>query len=234
MEKEYKRVGRPRFYWLNTIMGKAFKLIRKKEGKVKKEFKIKKKKHRERIEKAALNREYPFDKKKNRNKMKRKKKKKPRGAIPQPNCRNQKSHSQEHDYEQDEDDRRWEQEKEFWRNFFEQAQNENKQNKHSQHNESWQRRHNNTDGAGNSRQPYNEADRRKKQLLLNLKPSFTKLDMQPILNIKEAQRQFKRLALVHHPDKGGSADNFRSIKAALDKIVASIEDYRKRFDNITN
>ena len=83
--------------------------------------------------------------------------------------------------------------------------------------------------GGGSTEPNNdEAERRKRNLLENLRPAFSKLEMEPTLHIKEAQKQFKKKALIHHPDKGNPAQ-FRAIKEAVDKITAAVEDYRKRF-----
>ena len=79
VQKTYKRVGRPRFDWLQETMGRAYKLLIKRANKQRTRqqstvLNIHKKKHRERIEKAAYAREFPFDKKKNRNRLKKKKK----------------------------------------------------------------------------------------------------------------------------------------------------------------
>ena len=46
VEKPYKRVGRPRFYWLNETMKQAFKANRAKKTLKKKDFSIRNKKHR--------------------------------------------------------------------------------------------------------------------------------------------------------------------------------------------
>ena len=72
VERAKKRVGRPRFYWLQETMKRAYRLIRKKSGKRKKKFNIHSEKKRERVAKAANERAFPFDKRNKRNKLKRK------------------------------------------------------------------------------------------------------------------------------------------------------------------
>merc|ERR1712110_889653 len=78
--------GRPRFYWLNNTMSRAYKFVLKNKGKAAEPFNIKLKSQREMIAQAALDREHPFDKKHKRrgrtkkDKRERKAKKKPESA----------------------------------------------------------------------------------------------------------------------------------------------------------
>ena len=66
---------RPRFYWLQLTMDRAFRSIQKKENKGEKTiFDIRAKEHRNKVAKKALKREYPFHKKGKRGKKKAKKK----------------------------------------------------------------------------------------------------------------------------------------------------------------
>ena len=60
VEREKKRVGRPRFFWLRTTMSRSDKLRRKQKGDTKQEFDIRIKEHREYVAEAAISREYPF------------------------------------------------------------------------------------------------------------------------------------------------------------------------------
>ena len=78
VERAKKRVGRPRFYWLQETMKRAYRLIRKKSGKRKKRFNIHSEKKRERVAKAANERAFPFDKRNKRNTLNRKGKNKSR------------------------------------------------------------------------------------------------------------------------------------------------------------
>ena len=68
VEKDHKRVGRPRFYWLQETMGKAYRLLKKRQNKVKGRskhsttFDIRNRRRRKTIEKTASARQFPFDK----------------------------------------------------------------------------------------------------------------------------------------------------------------------------
>ena len=63
VEREKRRVGRPRFFWLATTMKRAHKFIRKCKGLAKVVFDMHNANMREEVAEAALNREHPFDKK---------------------------------------------------------------------------------------------------------------------------------------------------------------------------
>jgi hypothetical protein len=78
VERAKKRVGRPRFYWLQETMKRAYRLIRKKCGTRKKRFNIHSEKKRERVADAANERAFPFDKRNKRNTLNRKGKNKSR------------------------------------------------------------------------------------------------------------------------------------------------------------
>ena len=75
MEKNYKRVGRPRFHWLFQTMAYAFRIYQKKNKKSKKEFDMDKKSNRKCLQRAAMERKFPFNKKLGRNAIKKRKKK---------------------------------------------------------------------------------------------------------------------------------------------------------------
>ena len=59
-----RRVGRPRFSWLETTMEKAYLWRRKKKHLTKKSFSIRNAQHRKEILRAATSRAFPFNKKK--------------------------------------------------------------------------------------------------------------------------------------------------------------------------
>ena len=63
VERAKRRVGRPRFFWLQTTMSRATKLRRKFQRDVPVEFDIRIKAHQEYVASAALQREYPFHQK---------------------------------------------------------------------------------------------------------------------------------------------------------------------------
>ena len=48
---------------------------------------------------------------------------------------------------------------------------------------------------------------------------FAALGLAPGASVDAAKSAFKRLALVHHPDKGGSAARFREISTAFSAIA---------------
>ena len=48
---------------------------------------------------------------------------------------------------------------------------------------------------------------------------FATLGLAPGASVDAAKSAFKRLALVHHPDKGGSAAKFREISSAVSAIA---------------
>ena len=48
---------------------------------------------------------------------------------------------------------------------------------------------------------------------------FAALGLAPGATVDEAKSAFKRLALAHHPDKGGSAAKFREISSAFSAIA---------------
>ena len=62
VERSKRRVGRPRFYWLQNTMSRAYKLMRKRQGLQKKDFDIHNVIQRAEVAKAAQGREHPFDK----------------------------------------------------------------------------------------------------------------------------------------------------------------------------
>ena len=75
VERDKRRVGRPRFFWLQLTMDRAHKSIRKRKGLAPPHnFDMNNSEHRNLIACTAMHREYPFHKKvKNKNKNKKKK-----------------------------------------------------------------------------------------------------------------------------------------------------------------
>ena len=77
-----------------------------------------------------------------------------------------------------------------------------------------------------------DARRRAQQVLMNLRPTFAVLQLPPTLIVGEVRRQYRRLALLLHPDKGGSAAEFRQAKEACNKIEAALGDLHRRFPEL--
>ena len=83
---------------------------------------------------------------------------------------------------------------------------------------------------GSSRQDTEqEVDRRIMQILATNRRRFEDLDLEPTLSRKRVQARFRRLALVHHPDKGGNPETFRNLKGSADKIIQHLTDFFMRF-----
>merc|ERR1711953_692022 len=61
---DHRRVGRPRFSWINTTMEKAHRLIYKRAGETPPDFDIGNQSHRQKIHEKANAREFTFNKKK--------------------------------------------------------------------------------------------------------------------------------------------------------------------------
>ena len=55
-----------------------------------------------------------------------------------------------------------------------------------------------------------------------MKNQFEALNLRPTTVINDIRKSYKRLALTHHPDKGGDPQKFREIKSAHDSIITKI------------
>ena len=67
------------------------------------------------------------------------------------------------------------------------------------------------------------AERRKTHVLRNLAAQFRMMELEPTLNKKEIQKQYRRQALQKQPDKPtGSHELMLQLNNALDKILAEI------------
>ena len=62
VQKNYKRVGGHRFHWLNETMTNAYKVRTAKKKLRKKTFSINNQTQKQELERAAIRREYPFNK----------------------------------------------------------------------------------------------------------------------------------------------------------------------------
>jgi len=52
---------------------------------------------------------------------------------------------------------------------------------------------------------------------------FAVLGIEPGVTLAEARRAYRRLALVTHPDRGGSAEDFRRVQEAWEEVRACYE-----------
>ena len=57
---------------------------------------------------------------------------------------------------------------------------------------------------------------------------FTILSMKPNLDLQQVDRAYRHAARTHHPDKGGSPEEFRKIKNARDKIAEKLKNFLMR------
>ena len=72
------------------------------------------------------------------------------------------------------------------------------------------------------REHRSEAQRRANNVLRNLEKQFETISIPPTLSIDAVKRAFRMKALEVHPDKGGSAADFRQAKEATDKIRSEL------------
>jgi curved DNA-binding protein CbpA len=54
------------------------------------------------------------------------------------------------------------------------------------------------------------------------------LGVRPGATLEEAEAAYSRLALVHHPDRGGSDEQMAKLNAAIEKARKESPDYLKR------
>ena len=52
--------------------------------------------------------------------------------------------------------------------------------------------------------------------------------MKPNLDLQQVDRAYRHAARTHHPDKGGSPEEFRKIKNARDKIAEKLKNFLMR------
>ena len=62
----------------------------------------------------------------------------------------------------------------------------------------------------------------------DLRKYFAALNMEPNLDLQQVDRAYRHAARIHHPDKGGSSEEFRKIKNARDKIAEQFKNYLMR------
>ena len=65
-------------------------------------------------------------------------------------------------------------------------------------------------------------------LMSDLRKYFAALNMEPNRDLQQGDRADRHAARIHHPDKGGSSEEFRKIKNARDKIVETLKNYLMR------
>ena len=53
---------------------------------------------------------------------------------------------------------------------------------------------------------------------INKRFAFKILQMQPTENFKEVYQQYRKLAKIYHPDKGGDTEKFRLLQSSVDYL----------------
>ena len=229
VERSKRRVGRPRFYWLQLTMDRAFRSIQKKENKGENIiFDIHSKEHRNKVAKMAQKREYPFHKKG----KKRKKKAKKRKADTEKNNTEQSTNNKYH------------------KNY--KPQHEDAKNRHK-HKPGWNGGYNqfpptppptpppppphNEGGQTNTPTPpttpppqtqqrgnviSEEAKRRLQNIKGALKDAFELIGCEFTLNVNKIKKAYRKKALTCHPDKGGTKEQFQQLGRLLEKTTIAI------------
>ena len=49
--------------------------------------------------------------------------------------------------------------------------------------------------------------------------------MAPSIDLQLVDRAYRHAARIHHPDKGGSPEEFRKVKGARDKIAEKLKNF---------
>jgi hypothetical protein len=226
VERSKRRVGRPRFYWLNNTMTRAHKLLLKQRRWPKEEFDIKNAAQRKRVAEAAVNREHPFDKKRKQNKWKggdagHKNKHKANNAKQKQKQRRsnggkQRQRNWRGDHKKtNADDKAWNE-----RSEQDQERKEREKDKEK--------------GEGNdrnkSRQPEVNRERRDLELLKRNTMAWHKtLNIEFTLDTNAAKKAYRKEAILKHPDKGGSKEEFQKLLDHYEKYTAAIQNFLRKF-----
>lgn len=226
--REKRRVGRPRFTWLETTMEKAFKWRRKKNKLRKLKFSLHNARHRTEVKKAAIKRNFPFDKKKNRHY--KRKRTKPKTTESQGGT----------DGAYGTNSGWWEQ----FNSFFGSDEHRNSESAEQEQERAHQQRQantsaNNANAREGNRHDANrsshdrEALRRWDNLVRNSHGLWEKVGCRPTADEAKIRSAFRHKALEVHPDKpGGSAALFRATKQAAEKLLASVRDLASRYEQL--
>jgi len=246
--RSYKRVGRPRFYWLMETRSKAYQLRRTKKKLTKQEFNIKRAQHRREVEKAAINRQFPFNKRKRGNKSKKKKgdfygygdhyKYKGPSGLNESGPSEYASEAGPAGYNETGPS--------GYNNAGPKTHSEagpsgyraedpsgyrgggpsgNRPGGASGYRAEGPSGHRENADAANEQ----EKSRRIKNTLRNFGNSFKMLGIPPTTRIEKIRKSYKKKALQKHPDKGGSNSEFRMLKEAVDKIQRDVFDLISRY-----
>ena len=70
---------------------------------------------------------------------------------------------------------------------------------------------------------------KKKYIILLMKDYYKILNLNKTATLAEIKKQYKTLAMIHHPDKGGDSEKFKDIAEAYE--VLSDSNKRNQFDN---
>lgn len=56
------------------------------------------------------------------------------------------------------------------------------------------------------------------------------MSLPPLINVKDLKKRYKELSKTMHPDKGGDAENMRTLIESYALILEYMENYRFRLD----
>jgi hypothetical protein len=215
VERSKRRVGRPRFYWLQNTMSRAYKLMRKRQGLERKEFDIRNGFQRTEVAKAAPGREHPFDKKGKKTKIRRsrknKKERSPKGVMNDKFQKKKKNNTSQH---------------------RKMGQRKNKgcdsRKAHQQHNRQGRQQQE----ANANRNRSVGITQREERELISLKANtarfFATIGCGFTLSLKGIKGAYRKKALEMHP-KGGSVQGFQQLGAHLEKITIAVSTFLQKY-----
>jgi hypothetical protein len=230
VERYKRRVGRPRFYWLQNTMHRAHKLILKSRGHNKVEFDINNREHRTLVAECAQNREHPFDKNRKSKRCRKKRKKRDKEKDRQKE-KERKTHGVRND--------------KFRKN--KKTPNNEERRRTQAGSKSEETNHNgNNDNAGymaednggrksssaNGPGCRGEASRYQvdlARLKQNLGRFFRTLECEFSFSIKSIKSAYRKVALRTHPDKGGSTEDFQKLGNHLSKITVAVGSFVRKY-----
>ena len=245
VEREKRRVGRPRFYWLCNTMSRAHRLWCKNKGAEKVDFDIKNADQRREIAEAAQNREHPFDKKHKTRRFRTKHKKKKRNdgnSTATPRGSKAKRRTQQKDNKNGKRNRGHHRRAQTgsWngsagRNDGQDQRRGQGDNGHDQRGRQ-QYWHDNLPGSSsshnNNNRTQNDSARKLRDLghlKENLRNNFQTLNCDFTTDEKKLKTTFRKEALRRHPDKGGNTADFQRLNNDYEKIMVVVTAFKRKY-----
>jgi hypothetical protein len=240
VERYKRRVGRPRFYWLQNTMARAHKLWRKNVNLPKVRFDINNANLRKEIAEAANNREHPFNKKSKLKRRKLKKKRSQRSTRSEGGVKHNSSFTKKRTKRPRREHEPRKQCGSTQNNGPHEGSANNNDASSQSHQGNRQRTpprgtnshqgNSQTPNQGHFREAVNEAAARRLEILRrSLEPHFAFMGCKFTVDIASIKRAYRKKALVLHPDKGGDAEQFKKLGNSLDKVVTAIATYLQIF-----